>query len=48
MKLSNRLEDMKVSLPYTKSNAKIAYNKIYLFLKYYFASQQNNPDPGFQ
>ena len=42
LKLNNHLEDTKVSVPFTKPFA-----DIYLFLKYYFALQQNNPDPGF-
>jgi len=47
IKLKNYLEDTKVSVMITKPNAENAYYEKYLFLKYYFVSQQNNPDHGF-
>ena len=48
IKLNYHIEDTNVSASFTKHNAEkqYAYLKRYLFLKYYFASWQNNPNLG--
>ena len=46
IKLNNRLEYTKVCVPFIRPHAENGVLRE-IFLKYYFASQTNNPDPGF-
>ena len=48
IKHNNHLKDKKTSVPLTKHNTENCVLRDVLYLKYYFASQQNDPVPDFR